>query len=208
MPAFDTSTPRINLKVADIAITAPAPYVAGYVLSDLDAKFFNRQVATAVGNPIPAAIKAIKAAAVEAGQPEPDITAEALQAEFDKRYAAYEPGASNRGAGAGAEPTDPVAVFTRQLAEKELNKQIRDKGRKITDVKAAKVAGTDVSVYVTLRNQLIERDPSFKARAEAMVAAMGETTTSVELDTDLLDGVIRNEAANPDTTGQDEPTPA
>lgn len=199
MPAFDTSTPRIKLKVAGLEITAPAPYTAGYVLTEGDAKFLNRAVAGTVGNPIPAAIKDAKEAAIKEGKPEPVVTVESLQPHYDARYAAYELGVSNRGGGSSAEPTDPVSVFTRQLAEKALNEKLKEKKRNIRDVKSTKMRDangneTEVSVYIHLRDQLIASDPSFRSRAEAMVAAMGQTQSApVELDMDLLDGVVGNE---------------
>jgi hypothetical protein len=183
MPTFDASTPRIDLKVNGVPCTAPAPYAAGDTLTTELASFLNRQVATAVANPIPSRIKRAEAEAKEAGKKFRAPTPEELQAHFDEAYSAYNPGAINRST---AEPADPVEKAARQLATAKVNELLSRKGKSINAVKAAKDAEGN-SVYQSLVTQFLAANPGLYDIARAQVDAM--KAMSADVDIDIPEGV-------------------
>lgn len=182
MPSFLANSPRITLKINDIALTSPAPFAAGHVLTDNEAKFLNRQVTTAVANGIPARIhKAVDGYVNkdENGVVTP-LSAEELQAKFDAVYAAYELGAANRG-GAPGEPTDPIERGLRRMAVDFINARLKAKGKNINEVRKAQTADGK-SVYEGLLTQAIDANPSWRDLVQAQVQALASTADDLELD--------------------------
>jgi hypothetical protein len=183
MPKFDANTPRLNVKVLENTYTLPAVYAAGHVLTEAEAKYMSRQVATSVVNAVPSAIKSQADGWVnkaEDGTITP-LTPEQLQAKLDERFAAYEPGAINRGA--VGEPTDPIERLIHRMAIDFLNARLKAAKRNINEVKATKAEGSDKTVYQTLLEQVLAtKSDNFRPLAEAQLAAMADTTEEIDLD--------------------------
>lgn len=189
MPQFLASAPRINLKVNDIAITAPAPYAAGHTLTDAEAAFFNRQVATAVANPIPKTIKAQLEAKIAAGETPGELNAEALQHFYDTRYAAYVVGASNRGTGEGS-AVDPIMSEARKIAAIKVTEILTAKGITVSAAKKSKVQfeGAEVSAFSKFVSQMIAANPGILDTARAQVEAMKAAAADLDFDLSDLEG--------------------
>lgn len=185
MPQFVQSGPRINLKVNGLALTAPAPFASGHTLTDLEASFLNRQVATAVANPIPKFIK-------DGGKGADDASlesVEALQLFYDTRYAAYELGASNRGSGE-SNIHDPVMLEARKIAAIKVNEILASKGVSVSKAKSTKVQyeGAEVSAHSKFVSQMIEANPGIMDTARAQVEAMKAAAADLSFDLSDLEG--------------------
>lgn len=159
------NAPRISLKVNGQSITSPVAFAAGHTLTETEAAFLNRQVAGAIGNTL--GNKHSKA--VKAGEPAP--TPEALQAEFDAAFAAYNIGV--RGAGTSAKPsTDPLSAMVNYLATTKLKAMIIAKGASVRTFQTTKDAD-GVTAWTKNFNLLIERDGDmFRAQAQAQLDAL------------------------------------
>lgn len=195
---LSTSTnPRINLKVNGVPLTAPAPFSPGDTLDASMAAFLNRQIATAVANPIPSTIKSMIAEGVAAGKSEAELQLNptALQRFYDERYAAYTPGASNRSA---ATPADPVAKFARAMALDWVKAKIAAKGAKFAAIQKAKTADGS-SVLEAMIAKALELNPQFTELAKMQVEAIGEASD----DFDVPD--ITEDTAGADTTSAEVP---
>lgn len=200
MPAFEPTAPRIGLKLSGLPIKAPTIYTAGHALTEAEAKFLNRQVASAVANPIPAIIKAKREEAVKAGQPAPELNADKLQAFYDQRYAEYEVGAVNRGTGTAT--ADPVARIVRNMAVDLVNAKLRAANKNILAVRQAKDA-EGKSVYETIVAKAIEANPQFRELAEAQLKALAEVGTIEDMDLSSLEGIgdkPAEQTAQPETS--------
>lgn len=194
MPIFAPTAPRIPVKINGIAITGPAPYSPGHVLTDPEARYLNRQVVTSVANPLPSAMKALAEAAAKEGKTYIPPTPEALQAEFDRRYAEYEVGSINRGA--PGTPVDPVAKLAHQIASGKVVELLQSKGKNVSAFRKAKdeAHGT---VFNKLVAQYIEANAWVKALAESQVKAIAEASGDTADDFDIPD--VTEESAAADT---------
>lgn len=211
---IDPSTPRGNYKFAGIDLTAPHPFAAGHVLSDAEARGFNRFLVTTLGNSFGGFIrrgvdaanaerKAQFAAGTYTGPmidgpltkkgeptsiPAPVTAADFtfdFQAKFDEMFADYSIGESNRGGG-GSEPVSQLDKIVRQLATAKINELLKAKGKKIADVREAK-RDDGTSVYTGLIAQYTERHfDALTAQAQAQIDALATIGTE---DDDLLSEV-------------------
>ena len=207
-----TDTPRGNYEFAKIPLTAPHPFAAGHVLTESEAKGFNRFLVTALGNSFGGfdgaadeAANAERAAQAKAGTytgptvvvgqnkkgedilaPAPVTNADLnidFQAKFDEMFADYTIGESNRGG--GGETLDPVEKIVRQLATATVNELLKAKGKKINEVRAAK-KDDGSSVYLGIIDQYIERhSDALRAQAQAQLDALA----NIGADDELFEGV-------------------
>lgn len=178
MPHFEPTAPRISLKVAGLALTAPAPFAEGHTLTAPEAAYLNRQVATSVANPIPAALKAENEATVAKGLVWVQPSAEELQTQYDARYATFTLGQSNRTSGETS-TSDPVTRFAREIAKTELNKLLKAKGKNIREVMQAKREDGS-SAYTYLVSQFLAANPQITDMAKAQVEAMDAASYSLD----------------------------
>ncbi len=121
MPAFDNTTPTLSRTFAGIDFTVPAPFTAGHILTDGEAKWVNTQVAGAVGNAYSGDIR--RAEAAKKGSTKDWNHAE----KFAARYAEYTLGGSTRGSGTKS-ATDPIETLARAIASARVKAKIVAKG--------------------------------------------------------------------------------
>lgn len=205
MPTFTSTTPRIPVTVAEVKITSPAPFAAGQPLTALQAAFLNRAVASAVANVHSTSIsKLIKGNDTTPAAPKPD--AATIQADFDTRYAAFEPGQVNR-VSVGT-PVDSVAKAAHQLATQKVEELLRSKGKKVADIRAAKRPDGS-SVFSHLVTQYLAADPSILELAKALAAQMATKTAAPDLLGDLdaeMAAATTTGASTESATGSDTTT--
>ncbi len=176
MPVFSPDTPTSKLKVLGSIVTVPMPYGVGHALTEGEARFMNRMLASVTGNgmggdirrALEAANKGLKKG--ETAKIAADLFPD-LQSSFNARYAAYTPGESSRGG--SAKPTgDPVGSLVHFLATAKIKEAIASKGLKVRDFQTAKVTvnGAEISKFSKLVGDYITAHPELKDQAEAQLA--------------------------------------
>lgn len=188
MPAIDPSAPRTMHAVNGVEIEVPYQFTADHALTENEARFLNRTLASTICNYYAGDMRR----AVEAhnkAHPKSKITVADLewdhQAEFDAKFTEYELGVSNRGEGGGAH--DPVARAMRAIAAAEVKKLITAKGLKIGAFFAAK-DDNGVSKFDALVAQFTDKNAWVRTLAERQVeeqAAMADEIDAGGLDLDL-----------------------
>lgn len=196
MPAIQENATRTKYKFVGHEITIPAHYTPGYVMTDADTRFANRQLASVTGNSLAYALKTKAKALTEAnakatgkdqrkgedGKPyvftPSDFTAEQVQAEADRIFTEYEIGAV-RAPGTGSGPRDPVEALANNIAWERIKELLAKKNIKSGTIKAEHRA--------KLIGDLRDRDPSILEQAKSALGRE-EADTAVEgLDLSVLE---------------------
>lgn len=126
---YDNNTPRAELTIAGMKLSAIAPYDAGHEVTDEEASVLNQTLRENLRNNFAGKLEAMKEAAAKEGKA---VTPEEVQAEFDKYMAEYSFGV--RKAGGGAPRLDPVEREVRKIARKQLTEALKKKGYTIKEV--------------------------------------------------------------------------
>lgn len=198
MPAINTTLPRPSYKFMGQTVTIPYNWSTGDTLTENDAKFINRSLASVVGNLLGSRIRTEVEALqkAEAAKPEADrrrdpkdptkfytFTSEDLpagwaQAKADEVFLAYTPGVTNTRTGSGASAHDPVQSIADNIAWEKIKPLLAKKNIAINKVKADK------------RRELIEgylaKFPDIMEQAKTIFAAATTPTDSAD-DDDGLD---------------------
>lgn len=196
MPAIQDSAVRTKYKFVGHEITIPSHYAPGHVMTDADARFANRQLASVTGNSLAYTMKVKAKALTEAnekatgkdqrkgddGKPyvftPSDFTAEQVQAEADRIFTEYEIGAV-RATGTGSGPRDPVEALANNIAWERIKEVLAKKNIKSGTIKAEHRA--------KLIADLRDRDPSILEQAKSALGRE-EADTAVEgLDLSILE---------------------
>lgn len=184
MPAIDPAAPRQDYKFKGKKVSVPQHYKTGDVMTENDAKFGNRQLASALGNVLASAINRLvdKKTAENAkladtdtakqknpdGSPKlfglDDITDAEAQTMFDTIYGDYEIGVNNRGDGTGGAVHDPATAIANNIAWERVKGLLRDRNIKIGSIKADK--------KTELVADMLRRDPSIMEAAKSQVGAV------------------------------------
>lgn len=208
MPAIQDTAVRTKYKFVGHEITIPAHYTPGHVMTDADARFANRQLASVTGNSLAYTMK-VKAKALteenekatgkdqrkgDDGKPyvftPSDFTAEAVQAEADRIFTEYEIGAV-RATGTGSGPRDPVEALANNIAWERIKEVLAKKNIKSGTIKAEHRA--------KLIADLRDRDPSILEQAKSALGRE-EADTAVEgLDLSILEASEGEAAQSGDT---------
>jgi hypothetical protein len=184
------STPRENRVFAGQALTCPAPYTPGHVLTDPEASFMNTYVGSAVGNRFAAALKT----ALEDAKG--DLTAAVaaskfatLQEWFDAAYNSFEPGVAKRAANGTGTSTksDPVLSLARSFAELDLIAKIHAKFGPTGVAKARKTKMEDGRTKFThwLDDQFNRAKEDYMDRARAQMEE--STANAVDDESEALE---------------------
>lgn len=210
MPTIHESHPRHPHTFGGVEIQVPYPFAEGHQLTAGEAKAMNVWLATAIGNghnralsdAVEAYNKGKKVAdrlvetKDEAGTKIP-ATAKLpdfdFQAAFDKRFASYELGVSNRGGG-GSTSTDPVMVQARSLAALKVKELITRKGLRVRDFQTTKTESGD-SKFTELVGAYIASNPWIVDSARAQLAAIAEHEAEGEIDLGVTEDQPQADAA-------------
>ncbi len=200
MPHFTADTPTIERKFIDHTFRVPSVYSTGHILTDLETKWLNSQVASVVANAfsgdvrravsaltvnrIEAAItseakqKAAIATFTKTGKVPEGVTAASisdlswdLDAKFAEKFEEYALGVSNRGSGLTTK--DPVETLMRSLATAKVKAILTKRGLKVKEFMDAKSeANPEVSAFTQMVNDYLTRfTDNLRAAAEVQLAA-------------------------------------
>lgn len=190
MPEFSPSTPTQVRTFGGHEFKVPVLYTEGHVLTAPEANFLSSQLITVAGNrwsaKVSAAIKAYNEGKKEKDQIKTaDQLGWDLQAEFDRMFAEYKVGVSNRGHGGGSKPsTDPVESLVNFLASADVKRRILKNGLKVRDFMQTKVTvdGVEMSKFAALVAQKIAQDgEALRSQAEAQLASAASEDDSLDL---------------------------
>lgn len=131
---YTSSTPRANITVAGLALSAISPYAEGHVLAANEAAVLNQTLAENLRNNYASVVKKV-ADAAEKAKTEVDLTA--LQADFDKYMAEYDFGVRRT----GTRILDPIEKEAYAIATDAIKKALKAKGFVVGD-KDGQVAKT------------------------------------------------------------------
>lgn len=177
MPTFPADAKRIPIKVFGTDITAPAPFAAGYTLSENEAAFFNRAVAASAANPFASGLAKLK----EGGKTDELAKfTDDLQKSYDDRYFSYEIGV--RGTGEPTVALSPLDKMIHNLASQKLEAIIVAKGRKVSEFRAKATIVDGKNAFARMLAQLIEKDgEALTAQAQS---ALDNLTSDMDIDLD------------------------
>jgi hypothetical protein len=191
MPKFDTNTPRIPVVVHGIELQAPALFKEGDALPSSIAKYLNQQIATDVAKPLPSRLKAGTLKLKDskgADLPVPgeneaasDEFKSALQAAYDERFGAFEPGESNR---IGVVTVDPVTKLAREFAEPKVTEILTKQGYKVADAKKVK-QDNGRTLWSNLIDQFVEANPWTRTLAQQQIDAYNAAAAQAAGEFDL-----------------------
>lgn len=213
MPKFDTNTPRVERTFSGIAFTVPFAFATAHVLTEPEAAWLNSNVASVVGNAFSGDIRrgliALNKAGLEAhvkggGKPKDykEVTdAKALkwnfQSEFDKKFADYELGESNRGQGGSA--ATPEDQLVRMFSVMDVKARLAAKGFKVAPLYKAPstIMDGDKPKYPSkweemVSENIIAKGEQFRKQAADQLAQLAGPAT--EGDDPLLAGLTPAEA--------------
>ncbi|WCD44128.1 hypothetical protein Kuura_050 [Caulobacter phage Kuura] len=207
MPTFAPDTARNAFKFKGHAVNVPFLYATGHALTELEARFVNKQLASVTGNALASAltrkIAALQTAndalpdgtegkrGTDAPFTEKDIDTTTVQSMFDEIFTNYEVGATaTRGEGIAR---DPIQSIADNIAWERIKVMLTQRNIKVGSVKADQKA--------KLIGQLHEKDPSILEQAKATFNAVKPLDG---LD-DMFAGVGAAEAETPAETTE---TPA
>lgn len=200
MVQFSPDAARLSYKFKGKSITAPVIFATGHALTELEAKWANKQAHSVMGNVLASALDAAAAKALIDAKPEAErkdyepskddrnawIAALAdtkAQETFDKILADYELGAArSRGEGVSRDPATSVA---RNMAWERIKMLLAKKGIAANSIKAEK--------RNQLIDQMLEKDPSIMETAKSVVSA---DSASDGMD-DILEGLGNDTTAAP-----------
>lgn len=210
-------TKRAAQVIQGVTVQAPHPFVEGHTMTSDQADFFNRTLATRIGQTVgqrikkqhEAAIAAEKAAAAkESREPvlvslDDHLKGVDLQKELDSDYADFD-FTSQRGPGGPS--VDPVEKLARQLAEAKLKANPKIVAIGVGKLQKSKpTEGSDFpNKWAELINTTLERNPDLRDTARAQLEAAKAETEANEYG-DLLDNLEEIPAAAAPTT---QPAPA
>lgn len=226
MPAITPETTRTNYKFKGHTVAVPGYFSTGQVLTENEARFAQRQLASVTGNILSSAIARKAKAATEAnaklpktlpegadpattplmrtnedGTPyeysEKDFAPDNVQNMYDAIYASYEIGVNNN-RGDGAEAHDPVESIARNTAwELGVKPLLKAKGIKLNLVNAEKRA--------QLCGEYLDKFPSIRESAKAQFEAAQTNAGSTETALDNLLAGIGETAVTDGTDGANPP---
>lgn len=212
MPEIDASGERLPFKFKGKSVNVPVHFKTGHVMSENDAKFGNRQLASVLGNVLVSALnrlvdkKAKDNAALAdtdtAKQKNPDgspkiftledVTDTEVQSMFDAIFSNYEIGVNNnRGDGSGV-VHDPATAIANNIAWERIKVLLKGRNIKVGSVKAEK--------KTELVADMLKRDPSILELAKAQVGASTPTDGLDALFAGLPVGTAAEQSAGADTT--------
>lgn len=143
---YDTNTPKAELTIEGVKLSAVAPYAAGHAVTENEAAVLNQTLRENLRNNLAGKISAMIEEAKKNGG---TIDLAAAQAELDKYTASYEFGV--RKAGSGVERTlDPIEKEARSIARSKVTELVKKKGHKVKDIPTEQFNG-----WV---KQMLERD--------------------------------------------------
>ena len=157
-----------EISLLDQVFSISAPYAAGHVLLEAEAKALNQTRAENIGNNFRKKVKAaLDGIPLKEGGPIPtlaDITAEI--AAYDATYNCSMPSA-------GREPIDPVEREAKKIATQIVSEKIRASGRKIKDVDEDKFDGA-VAKIMEREDVQAEAKRRVKAQKKAVTESLDE----------------------------------
>lgn len=201
------SAPRHEFKFKGVSVQVPFTFTEGHALTENEARFMNRTLASVIGNLTGSKISATIEALVKGDKDKgvaplsrEDATAQALangadgkswQTIFDEKFAEYELGVNNRAEGSG-QVIDPVAKLARQIADGEVRKLLKGK-----NIPFKKVQG---EVFAKLVSDYVDQNPWVSALAKTQVEAIQAQSATPSSD-DLFAGL---DLGSEDETSTDE----
>lgn len=205
MPAFTAETPRLPVTIHEVAYTVPAVFAAAHVLTEAEAGFLNRQLATYIANPIGTAVGKAKkdGKPVDFGDGKSDV-----QAEIDRRFGEFVVAPSNRGSGDGSSAATPLDRMINFLASEKLKALIIAKGSTVRAFQTTKYAdgiNAGKSAWAVQLEVLIGRDLA-KLTAQAQ-AALDDLSSDEGLDLGTPEAGPSTEdtAVNTETPAEETP---
>lgn len=156
-----------KITVQDHVVDVPQPFVEGHQCTDADASTLNQTYAENVRNNTAKKISEFEEKAKAEGKSEAEI-ASGVQEIVDEYVMQYDFGVRQ----GGFRTADPVEREALEMAKKVVEKKLKDNGHKLKDVGAAKIK--------ELAQQLVDKHPQFRERAEQVVAARQEVAVEIE----------------------------
>jgi hypothetical protein len=214
MPQFTPETPTVARTFVGVPFTVPMPFAEGHTLTGPQAAWLNSNLASVVGNAFSGDIRrglkahndAALAAHKKAGGKEKDFTPAEhpsvlgwdLQDEFNKKFAGYTLGESNRGSGGSASTSDPVAALIRTFSTLDIKARLAAKGYKVGPL--YKTPSSMPNTYKSKWEELVgenakAKETQFRAQAEAQLSAMQD---NVNADDDILSGLTPSPTEEPE----------
>lgn len=164
MPAFDKTTPTISRTFSGIDFIVPAPFTEGHSLTVNEAKFFNSTLASVIGNAYSGDVRRAEASGK-------DTSIWNHQELFNKKFAEYELGVSNRGGEGTGTKSDPLARTIAFLASEDMKAKAAARGIKVGVLQRAKSADGTTSKWAELVASNLERNrEAFTEQAKAILA--------------------------------------
>lgn len=198
------TTPMGDFKFKGFAVKAPQPFTTGHTLTENEAKFVNRQLASVTGNILSSALTRLLAkrqeeenakAKAENRAPatlelDKAITADEARKLYDGIIAEYEPGVTAaRGEGISK---DPVETMADNIAWARIKVALGKKNIKVSSVNAEKKAA--------FIKQLREKDPSILDQAKA---AFGNADSPTDAMDDMFASLTAAPSTEPGQAGDD-----
>ena len=151
---YDENTPRKDITVAKVVLSAIAPYAEGHTLSASEANVLNQTLAENLRNNFAAYVKK---ATEEAGSVDA-LDLNKLQDDFDEYQTEYDFGV-RRGGGGSRASVDPIEREATKLAVAAVKRHLKAKNIKLDDISdeqfdeyVAKVAASDKILAIAKEN--------------------------------------------------------
>lgn len=177
MPLNITSETAVSARsVNGLSVNIAAPYAAGHVLTEGEAKQMNQVLAENVLNNVRKKI----GAGVTEGEGDTattrEMTADEAQALIDAYLTTYEPGA--RAEGAGPRVVDPIEREGRKMAADKVREILKERGLKTKDVDFKELSDqlftANQDVFLAEAKKIVKaREKSAEAAGALDISALG-----------------------------------
>ena len=174
MPTITDNATRQAYKFKGKTVNVPVHFAVGHTMTEDDARFANRQLASVTGNVLASALNRLANELASKDKPEgykptdaerdaalKSITDTQAQEMFDKIYGNYKIGQVVSRDGSSLH--DPVTAIARNIAWERVKGLLRTRKIKVSSVKADK--------KTELVDDMLKRDPSIMETAKAQVGA-------------------------------------
>lgn len=210
---IDEAVARLPYKFKGKAVQVPTYFPVGHTLTENEAKFANRQLASVTGNVLASALNRLvdkktedngKLADTDSAKAKDadgkakvftiaDVTDTEAQALFDAIWTRYEPGVTATRDGSSVH--DPVEAIANNIAWERIKVQLKARNIRVGSVKAEKKA--------ELVKALRDKDPTILETAKAQVATIPPDTFSDDMFAGLPVGEATETGTETSAGGED-----
>ena len=174
---YDTNTPRAELTIEGVKLSAIAPYQAGHPLTEAEASVLNQTFRENLRNNMAGKISSMLEEAEKVGG---KLNLTDAQSALDAYTAGYEFGVRKAGGGA-PRVSDPIEREARSIARSKVTEAVKKKGHKVKDIPVEQFNGW---IDAVLKKDK-DGDQSIWKAAKTIVEAAKEVGADAELDLGL-----------------------